>query len=51
VTILGDARLAERLVGNLVDSSLRHNLPGGTVTVSCTADDDCMVRASSTPVR
>jgi signal transduction histidine kinase len=26
---LGDPRLAERLVGNLVDNAVRHNLPGG----------------------
>jgi signal transduction histidine kinase len=27
--ILGDPRLAERLVGNLLDNALRHNVPGG----------------------
>ncbi len=30
---LGDARLAERLVANLVDNALRHNEPGGWITV------------------
>jgi len=29
----GDPRLAERLVANLVDNALRHNLPGGHVEV------------------
>ena len=35
----GDARLVESLVANLVDNALRHNLPGGQVTVSTTAAD------------
>jgi signal transduction histidine kinase len=30
---LGDPRLAERLVGNLVDNAVRHNLPGGWVQI------------------
>jgi signal transduction histidine kinase len=30
---LGDPRLAERLVGNLVDNAIRHNLPGGWVQI------------------
>ena len=30
---LGDARLAERLVANLVDNALRHNVPGGWVRI------------------
>jgi signal transduction histidine kinase len=29
----GDPRLAERLVANLVDNALRHNVPGGHVEV------------------
>ncbi len=41
--ILGDARLAERLVGNLIDNALRHNLPDGTVTAWCAEDDGCAV--------
>ncbi len=31
---LGDARLAERLVANLVDNALRHNVAPGTIEVS-----------------
>jgi signal transduction histidine kinase len=34
---LGDPRLAERLVGNLVDNALRHNQPGGWVQVQTSA--------------
>jgi signal transduction histidine kinase len=30
---LGDPRLAERLVSNLVDNAIRHNLPGGWVQI------------------
>jgi signal transduction histidine kinase len=30
----GDARLAERLVSNLVDNALRYNIDGGQVTIS-----------------
>ena len=30
----GDPVLAERLVGNLVDNAVRHNIPGGWITVS-----------------
>ena len=33
----GDARLAERLVTNLLDNAIRHNNPGGHVTVRTTA--------------
>jgi signal transduction histidine kinase len=31
---LGDSRLAERLVANLVDNALRHNVPGGRAEVT-----------------
>lgn len=31
--MLGDARLVERLVVNLVDNAIRHNLPGGWIAV------------------
>jgi signal transduction histidine kinase len=31
--LLGDARLTERLVANLVDNAIRHNLPGGWISV------------------
>jgi signal transduction histidine kinase len=33
----GDARLAERLITNLLDNAIRHNQPGGRVTVRTTA--------------
>ncbi len=33
VPAMGDARLTERLVANLVDNALRHNGPGGWVSV------------------
>ena len=36
----GDARLLERLVGNLVDNAIRHNVPGGWVTVWTGTDRD-----------
>ena len=32
--VLGDARLAERLVANLLDNAIRHNVAHGTVQVS-----------------
>jgi signal transduction histidine kinase len=32
--VLGDTRLAERLVANLLDNALRHNVPGGRVQVT-----------------
>jgi signal transduction histidine kinase len=31
--LLGDARLAERLVANLVDNAIRHNVPGGWISL------------------
>jgi signal transduction histidine kinase len=31
--LLGDARLVERLVANLIDNACRHNVPGGRVEV------------------
>ena len=37
---VGSPRLAERLVANLVDNALRHNVPGGRVEVS-TGTRDC----------
>jgi signal transduction histidine kinase len=33
-TAFGDSRLAERLVANLVDNALQHNVPGGRVEVA-----------------
>ncbi len=35
---LGDSRLAERLVANLVDNAVRHNRPSGTAWVSTGTD-------------
>lgn len=35
----GDARLTESLVANLVDNAIRHNRPGGEVTVGTTISD------------
>jgi len=40
---LGDARLAERLVANLVDNALRHNVPCGRVEVRTDAESGCAV--------
>jgi signal transduction histidine kinase len=37
---LGDTRLAERLVANLVDNAIRHNTRGGTVDVTTGTDSD-----------
>jgi signal transduction histidine kinase len=34
--LVGDPRLVERLVANLVDNAARHNVPGGTLRVSTT---------------
>jgi signal transduction histidine kinase len=33
VAVLGDAKLADRLVANLVDNAIRHNVPGGWISV------------------
>jgi signal transduction histidine kinase len=33
--VIGDPRLLERLMGNLVENAVRHNIPGGWVRVSC----------------
>jgi signal transduction histidine kinase len=41
--MLGDARLAERLVVNLVDNAVRHNVAGGTVQVSTGKAAGCAV--------
>jgi signal transduction histidine kinase len=32
--LLGDARLAERLIANLVDNAVAHNVPGGRIRVT-----------------
>ncbi len=39
----GDARLAERLVVNLVDNALRHNMPDGSVRVTTEMAGGCAV--------
>ncbi|MGH3205454.1 MAG: sensor histidine kinase [Streptosporangiaceae bacterium] len=45
----GSPRLAERLVANLVDNALRHNVPGGRVEVSTgTRDGRAMVSVTNT---
>jgi signal transduction histidine kinase len=41
VVTLGDSRLAERLVINLVDNAIRHNAPDGTAWVSTRTDAGC----------
>ncbi len=35
--LLGDARLAERLVANLADNAIRHNVPGGWISLRVAA--------------
>ena len=40
VVFPGDARLAERLVSNLLDNAIRHNHRGGQVTIRATAAPD-----------
>jgi len=46
---VGDARLAERLVANLVDNALRHNAPRGTIEIStATCVDRAVVSVSNT---
>ena len=32
---VGDPRLLERLIGNLVENAVRHNVPGGWLRISC----------------
>jgi signal transduction histidine kinase len=38
VTVNGDPGLLERLVGNLIENAIRHNMRGGSATVSVSAD-------------
>lgn len=38
VTVVGDPALVNRLVANLVENAVKHNVPGGTVEVATTAD-------------
>ena len=36
--VLGDARLLQRLATNLIDNAIRHNTPGGRISIRVTAD-------------
>jgi signal transduction histidine kinase len=48
-TLYGDPALAERLVANLVDNAIQHNIPGGTVQVTtATSHDHAVLTVSST---
>jgi signal transduction histidine kinase len=38
--VAGSATLLGRMVDNLIDNAVRHNLPGGLINVSCEADRD-----------
>jgi signal transduction histidine kinase len=45
----GDTRLVESLVANLVDNAMRHNVPGGRVTVSTsTTEERAMLSIANT---
>jgi signal transduction histidine kinase len=47
--VLGDRRLTERLVANLVDNAVRHNVPGGHVDVTtATVDGRPTLRIANT---
>ena len=47
--VTGDQVLLERLVANLLDNAGRYNLPGGTVSISTSTDDDAsLVRVVNT---
>jgi hypothetical protein len=39
-TTLGDPRLLERLIGNLVENAIRHNVPGGWLRVTTGQTND-----------
>ena len=47
-TISGDARLIARLVSNLVDNAIRHNVAGGRVDVSVTSNGRASLTVSNT---
>ncbi len=52
--ICGDARLVERLVINLVDNAIRHNVPGGNVSITTgtregNEDNACLVVSNDGP--
>jgi signal transduction histidine kinase len=49
--VAGDRRLTERLIANLVDNAIRHNVAGGSVTIQVGADreaDGCALLVSNT---
>ena len=46
--ISGDARLIERLVSNLVDNAIRHNVPGGRVDVAVQSGASAMLTITNT---
>jgi signal transduction histidine kinase len=37
--LFGDTRLTERLIENLLDNAIKHNRPGGTVSLAVTKDE------------
>jgi signal transduction histidine kinase len=37
--VLGDARLLQRLATNLIDNAIRHNIPGGRISIRINADE------------
>jgi signal transduction histidine kinase len=47
-TISGDPRLIERLVWNLVDNAIRHNVPGGSVDVTLQATGGATLTVTNT---
>jgi signal transduction histidine kinase len=47
-TISGDARLVARLVSNLVDNAIRHNVDGGRVDVSVRSGDRATLTVANT---
>jgi signal transduction histidine kinase len=40
VEVTGDPGLVERLIGNLVENAMRHNIPGGSIAVRTRLDSD-----------
>ena len=50
--VAGSATLLARMVDNLVDNAVRHNLPGGLINVTCESDRDTarLVVESAGPV-
>jgi signal transduction histidine kinase len=47
-TVRGDRALIERLVGNLVDNAVRHNVPGGWIQVETSSNDrDALIRVAN----